>query len=299
MTRIFLLLTLLAAACSRRTEPGKAEAAVPPQPIAIRVARAETRQIERSIFVTGSLHPDESVSVSSEVAGRLEDVPADFGHSVRKGQVVARLDTRELELQRERARAALAQALARAGLSPGEESATTDSSPAIRQATAQLEDARFKYENATKLFKSGDISADRFQELEKQLQTRQATLDSARDELRTQLAAIRALRVEVKLAEKSINDATMRAPFDGAVTARLASPGQFLKENTPVLTILKAEPLRLRVDVPEPAAPFVRAGTALTFTSDAAPGASFRAVVRQINPSLDASSRSLSVEARL
>jgi RND family efflux transporter MFP subunit len=295
-----LLLALFASGCSKDGQT-KVEAASKAKiaPISVRVAVAETRPLNRAIAVTGSLLPDETVSVSSEVAGRVSEIFADFGQSVRKGDILAELDKREFNLQYERSRAALAQALARVGLDPGQEEATPETTPAIRQAKAQMEDARFKYENAARLIKTGDISQERFIELEKAFHAREAAYQAARDELRTQLASIQALRAEVKLAQKRLSDATLRAPFDGAVTARLASPGQYLRENTPLLTLVKSFPLRLRVDIPETAADEVRVGSSIAFTTGAAPGATFHAVVRELNPALDARSRSLAAEARL
>jgi RND family efflux transporter MFP subunit len=149
------------------------------------------------------------------------------------------------------------------------------------------------------LVKTGDISQERFIEIQKVYEARQAALEAARDESRTLLASVQALRAEVKLAQKRLNDATLRAPFDGSVSERLVSPGQYLKENTPILTLVKSSPVRLRVEVPESAAGALRLGSTLTFTTDAAPGDEFRAVVRQLNPALDAKSRTLMAEARL
>ncbi|MCC6858821.1 MAG: efflux RND transporter periplasmic adaptor subunit [Bryobacterales bacterium] len=298
----FALIPLVfAAGCSRQQGSVGARAATTAEtpPLEVAVRPVEVRQVEKTISVTGSLHPDETVNLSAEVAGTLARVYADFGQNVRRGQLVAELDRRELALQAERARAALQQALARVGLDPGQEEAALTSTPAIRQAQAQYEDARFKYESAERLVKSGDISRERHTELEKTLRAREAALEAARDELRTQLAVIAGLRAELKLAEKRLGDATVRAPFDGAVTGRLASPGQYLKENTPIVTIVKASPLRLRVEVPESAVSELRVGTSLSFTTDAAPGKSFHAVVRELNPALDARSRSLTAEARL
>ena len=85
----------------------------------------------------------------------------------------------------------------------------------------------------------------------------------------------------------------------GLCKEKLVSPGAYLKENTPILTLMKTDPLRLRVDLPESAAGAVRVGTSLTFTTGAAPAGTFTAVVRELNPSLDPQSRTLTVEARL
>jgi RND family efflux transporter MFP subunit len=269
------------------------------EPTAIRVAIAESRQLGRTVSVTGSLQPDETVSVSSEVGGRLAEVRYDFGQAVPKGAVIAEIDKREFLIQQERAKASLAQALARIGLDPKQEEASPESTPAIRQAKAQMEDVRFKYESAARLVKTGDISQERYIEIEKALHAREAAYEGTRDELRTQLANVQALRADVRLAEKRLADATVRAPFDGQIAARLVSPGQYMKENTPIVTLVKSRPLRLRVEIPESAASEIRPGTTLTFTTDAAPGAEFHAKVTELNPTLDARSRSLSAEARL
>jgi len=243
------LSALLATGCARRSAPVEASAKEQaPEAVAVRVATAESRQLARTLSATGSLAADETVTISSEVAGRVAEMRVDFGQSVRQGEVIAELDKREFALQLERSRAALAQALARIGLDPSQEEAAPDSTPAIRLAKAQLEDACFKYENAARLVKTGDVSQERFIELEKMCHARQAAYDAARDELRTALANIRALRAEVKLAEKRLNDATVRAPFEGSISARLVSPGQYLKDNAPIATLVKTHPLRLRVE---------------------------------------------------
>jgi len=303
MAKVVLVLCLLSfglAACASKPSPASVKAAsTEPSAVEVTVAQVETRLLERTISLTGSLHPDERIDLSAEVAGRLLRVHVDFGQTVRQGQLVAELDTREQTLQLERARASVAQALARIGLTWDQIDSRPDSTPAIRQAQAQMEDARSKFESAARLVQTGDISRERYTELEKTFRARQEALEAARDDLRTQLAAIRGWRAEMALIEKRIADARVVAPFDGAVSARMASPGQYLKENTPIVTIVKTNPLRLRAEVPESVVASVRVGTELTFTTDALPDQRFRAVVRELNPSLEARSRSLTAEARL
>jgi RND family efflux transporter MFP subunit len=296
---LFVILGLALAGCSREQKTAEAASTKPPEPLEIRTATVETRRMDKSISVTGSLHPDETVAVSAEVPGRVSNILVDFGQNVRKGQVIAELDKQELSLAVDRAKASLAQALARLGLDANQEHVRPESTPTIRQAMAQMEDAKSKYENASRLVKTGDISQERFTEIQKTYQSRQAALDAARDEVRTLLASVQGLQAEVKLAQKRLNDATVRAPFDGAVQEKLVSPGAYLKENTPILTLMKTNPVRLRVDLPESAAGSVHVGTTLSFTTDAAPGDTFTAIVRELNPSLDQKSRTLTAEARL
>lgn len=286
-------------ACGRQDTKAEAATAKQPEAIPVQTVAAQSRLLERTLSVTGSLVPDETVSVSAEVPGRVLSVNADFGQTVRKGQIIAELDKQELNLAVERSKAALAQALARLGLDPEQENERPQNTPSVRQALAQLEDARSKYDNASRLVKTGDISQERFTEIQKQFQAREALYQAARDETRTLLAQVQALKTEVSLARKRLNDATVRAPFDGSVSEKLVSAGQYLKENTPIVTLIKTTPLRLRMDVPEAGAGSVQVGTTLTFTTDAAPGAEFHAVVRELNPALESKSRTLTAEARL
>ncbi len=297
--KTYIFLFALLASCAKSPKPDASAAKKAFDPIAVKVATVEKRTTEKSISVTGTLNPDEAVTVSSEVAGRVTKINADFGQTVRKGDVVAELDQQEYEWQVERSRSALAQALARLGLTPEQSSAPPESTAAMRQARAQLEDAKSKFDSAAKLVKSGDVSQERYVEMEKSYRARQAAFDQMHDDLRTQWASIQALRAELNIAAKHRSDTIIRAPFDGIVASRAVSPGQYMKENTPIMTLVKMYPLRLRLDVPETGSGAVKIGTALTFTTDAIPNTEFRAVVRELNPTLDAKSRTLSAEARL
>lgn len=293
-----VLLAVLLAGCSKKEAPSQASAKAV-EPISIQISRAESRKVEQTISVTGELQADETVSASFEVAGRVSKIQSDFGQLVKKGAVIAELDPREYQIQVDRARALLAQALARVGLNPNQVDVTPLTSPSIRQAEAQLADAKSKYESASRLIKTGDIANERFVELEKAMQARQAALDATRDDLRTLSANVQSLKADLNLAEKRLTDTVVRAPFDGAVTEKMVSPGQYIKENTAVVKLVKSDPLRLRFDVPESATRNVRIGSVLSFTTDAASGQSFTATVRELNPSLNQNSRTLTAEARI
>jgi len=296
MKLLLITLGLLLASCGKKDAP--VQAAKPEPPLAIKTAAVDARPLDRTLQLTGSLLPDDTINAVFEIPGHINSIGVDFGQAVRKGQVLAQLDRAELTLQLERAKSAVNQALARMGLNPSQINVTPESTPAIRQALAQMEDAGTKFESAQKLYKSGDISQQRFTEMEKAFQARQAALQQTKDELRTQLASLSALRADVGLVEKRLGDTVLRAPFDAIVSARAAAPGQYVKEGATILTLVKAYPLRLRVEVPESDIASAKIGTTLTFTTDATPGTEFHAVVRQLNPTLDAKSRTLVAEAR-
>ena len=112
-----VVLALTLAACEKKlaTETKKSPSA---EVIAVKTMPAESRTVERSILITGSLQPDETASVSSEVAGRIARIHGDFGQAVKKGDVLVELETTEFQIDIDRKRAAISQALARLGLDP-------------------------------------------------------------------------------------------------------------------------------------------------------------------------------------
>ena len=290
---------LVSLGCSRSAEKTQVEAAKKSEPPQVRTAVAEQRMVDRAIAVTGALHPDDTVPISTEIQGRVARIYFDYGQSVRKGDVIAELEKTEWQIALDKSKASLAQALARIGLNPNQDDTIPTTTPSIRQAQAEYEDAKSKYESARKLVESGDIARERFVALEAAFQSRKAALDAVQDDLRMQLANLQALRADKRLIEKRLNDTVLRAPFDGQISQRMVAPGQFIKDNTPIVTLVKTWPLRLRLDVPEVATTAVRIGGLLQFSTEAIPGKTYTATITQLNPALDSRSRSLNAEARL
>jgi multidrug efflux pump subunit AcrA (membrane-fusion protein) len=228
-------------------------------PLAVKVGSRNSAG-RKTISVTGSLLPDETVTVSNEVAGRVARIHIDFGQQVRQGDIVAERQAGASASTRLHPGIAGASACSHRS-EPGQDTAVPETTPAIRQAQAQLEDARTRYESSAKLVKTGDIAGDRFVEVESPAGQRSRP-DAARHELQTALASIRC--APRSSWRRKAADATIRAPFSGQVSERIASTRQYLRENTPIITLVKTNPLRLRVDIPESAAAAVRLGTALT-----------------------------------
>src|SRR5687768_796127 len=111
-----LLLLTLMSACSgshSETTPQAQAASAPAPAVAVDTAKIEMRELQRSVEAVGTLDPNEEVIVTNQVEGIIERLFVDLGDSVRAGQVLAQLDTRELELAVQQQQAALQQELAR------------------------------------------------------------------------------------------------------------------------------------------------------------------------------------------
>src|SRR5439155_20753732 len=120
----------------------QAEDASPPAALVVETAKVESRELQRCIEAVGTLDPNEEVTVSSLVEGTVEKLFADLGDSVRAGQVIAQLDTRELELAIDQQQAALQQELARLGLADANASVDEATTSQVRQAAATFEEAK-------------------------------------------------------------------------------------------------------------------------------------------------------------
>ena len=100
-----VLLAVLLASCGKKDVPVQA-AAKPDPPLAIKTAAVDARPLDRTLLLTGSLVPDDTINVVFEVPGHINSIAVDFGQAVQKGQVLAQLDRAELTLQLDRAKSA-------------------------------------------------------------------------------------------------------------------------------------------------------------------------------------------------
>jgi membrane fusion protein, multidrug efflux system len=101
----------------------------------------------------------------------------------------------------------------------------------------------------------------------------------------------------VSLAQKALADTVVRAPFSGVVGQRLVSVGDYVTRGTKVASVLRTNPLRVELTVPEQYSTEVAIGRAVTFEVDASPGKTFTGQVRYVSPALQTDSRALIVEA--
>lgn len=284
------------ASCSKTS--GKAVDNAAPQPVSVRVLPVERKQIRRNVESVGSLFPLDEVTVSSEVEGRVEQVLVDVGDHVSAGQTIVKVVQTELQLTLDQQRASLQQARARLGLSEnGEEFEDVRSAPEVKKAAADLADAQQKYLRAKTLFEQGLLPKQSFDEAESRHNASRAAYDlsvQAVENLRAQLAQSKAA---TSLAQKKVADSMIRAPFAGQVKERSVTQGQYLKVQTPVMVIVNIDPLRVRLQVPEKMASWVKAGQEVTVSVEAYPDRTFTGKINRINPSVNQQTRSFEVEA--
>ena len=296
-TSFIIAATASAAACDRTTSAAVTKDAAPQ---AIVVAKVESHELRRAIDVVGTLAADEEVTVSSEVEGRVLRIAADLGDRVTAGQALVVLDPEKLQYRLDQQRATLGRAMARYGVADLSQALPAiERTPDVQRAAAELELAEQAFRRATELHRQKLLPQQQMDDADAALKAKKAAYESALQGSRNLRADIDSERANLKLAEASLRDATIRAPFDSYVQKRLVSQGEFVKTQTAVMSLVKVDPLKLTAEVPEKMAPWVKVGQSLTLAVAAMPGAGVTGHIARLSPAVNPQTRSFPLEGRV
>ncbi len=266
---------------------------------------AETLLIQPMTWPTivrcqGTLYADETAAVGARVAGRVAAVHADLGDAVQAGQPLVTLQSDEFELLVSQAQAQLAQARSAVGIGAEEliDRLDPDQSPPVRQQRAIWNEAKASLQRATSLLQQNAISQGEFDLAVSAEQVAEATYAAAVNSVREQLSIIGVRRVELALAKQRLEDAVIRAPFDGYVQNRRVAPGTYISAGDWVVSLVRTDPIWFRGTLPERYASQLATGQEITVRIQSMSDPVVATITR-ISPSLDLASRSLAFEARI
>jgi RND family efflux transporter MFP subunit len=279
LARLVIVLSALSivaatASCTENTAPPMAEAARS-APVAVAVAPVIGRDEPVTVEATGSFAADEVSDVAPEVSGRIVEAFVDVGQFVRVGQPLVRIQGVNASLRLDEARAAAARAEAN-----------------VRLTESQNTLARTSAERYTALLATGDVSKTLADQAKTQAETSQQEVATAR-------ASLAEAQAQLALAEKAVSDVVVAAPFEGTISARHVSPGEYVQPSTPVVTLVKVNPLRLQLAIPGVQAAQVELGQTVTTSVDAYPGKAFTGSITSVNPVITPESRSFITEVRV
>ena len=307
-------LLLLAMSCGGSKANTRTEANGPAQPAAVEVttATAIVRELPRFFEATGSLSGDEQTDVSPSMAGQVVLVAVDMGSYVKRGQTIIRLDDVDSKLrvqqgqaQVDQAKAALRQAEEKVGIRPGQ-AFDINKLPEVANARVALELAEKNLRRSERLIESGDVSRSMYDQQKAQRDQLKEQYEAALSLARQNYAAVMTARANVANAESQLNlavrsqsYANVYSPIDGYVADRPADVGEYVSTTTKVATIVKINPLRVRIDIPEQAIPAVSVGQSVSVTTSAWPDRNFSGRIARISPNVTPTSRTLTVEAEI
>lgn len=219
------------------------------------VATVSTASLVRRLPLSGSLTPLSQTTIKAKVGGELLEVRVREGQNVAKGEVLARIDTRNQQAQ---------VAAQRAGL---------------EKAKADLAIAKLNLENNQRLLEKKFIAQN-------VLDTSQSTYDAA-------VAGVKLAQAQLELAEIGLQDSTVRAPFAGTISRRLAEPGEKVSSDSPLLGLVDLTQLELQASAPASEIPSVKPGQKAQVRVDGYGEQRFEARVERINPATEQGSRSI------
>ena len=218
--------------------------------------------VEKVVTATGTLSARVTVTVGSQVTGRIQAIFVDFNSQVRKGQVIARIDSRLYKTEVDNARANVT--AARANL-------------ARAQATAR--EARLQYERDRGLSAQKVVAPA-------EVETRLATYQSAEAQVAASRAAVEQAKAALSRARTNLAYTTIVSPIDGVIVSRSVDVGQTVAAPLQAPTLFTiAEDLRkmeVHTSVAESDVGQLKVGMKANFTVDAFPDVTFRGLVKQV-----------------
>ena len=286
----------------------------PAAPIDLRVIAPSRATIPRTVRVTGTFFGDEEATIASKVSGRVVETPVDLGDRVGPDEVLVRIDPVDYTLARDERRRALAEALSRLGLAelpPESAPFDPDAVPLVRRAIVEEENARIRFERARQLAEAEQplMGPQEFSDIRTAYEVARSDVAVQRLNAQTLLALARTLEVQLRIAEQRLADTEPRAPGAGPpgsggaaarsylVAQRSVSVGDFVQVGTPLIRLVAADPVKLRVNVPERRFGEIAPGQKVTVHADSNVGGDpVRAEVSRVAPALNIETRTLPVE---
>jgi membrane fusion protein (multidrug efflux system) len=238
--------------------PTGATAPLPPLELAsVDVATVTPRALSRSLPLSGSMAPVVQATVKSKVGGEVEQVTVREGEDIKEGDVIARIDTRNLQAQYDRELAA------------------------VEKATADRDLATLNRDKNRALLEQRYISRN--------------TYESTESAYAGSLASLKLAEAQARLAKINLDDAVIRAPFSGTLAERLVEPGEKVSPDTPVVSLVDLRQMLLEAAVPAQEIPSVRIGQIARFKVGGFGDREFEGTVQRINPITANGSRAITI----
>jgi RND family efflux transporter MFP subunit len=237
--------------------PAAAVATAPLELAAVDVATIAPQTLSRSLPLSGSMSPIVQATVKSKVGGEVELMPLREGQDVREGEVIARIDTRNLQAQYDRQLAA------------------------VDRARADLDLATLNRDKNRVLLEKHYIS--------------QNTFEATESAYAGSVASLRLAEADARLAKISLEDAVVRAPFTGTIAKRHVQPGEKVSMDSTIVTLVDLRQMVLEAAVPAADIPAVQIGQAARFKVGGFGAQEFVGEVQRINPITADGSRAITI----
>jgi multidrug efflux pump subunit AcrA (membrane-fusion protein) len=277
----------------------------------VQVRAAEKKSLRPFVEAIGTLNAHDEVTVSSEVEGILKDLKVDEGTAVSREMLLAVIDDTDYNLEVKRAEGVQEAAKSRlqqlqTGARPQE---VQLAKAEVDQTLADMEKRKADMERAKRLVQDKYISAQDWDAARTAYEVAVATHKKAKENFalvvegprQEEIAQARAQldqsQAALSLARQKLGKTKILSPLAGVVRVRKVSRGEFVKNGTPLFTIIQSNPIKLRFTLAERDVGKVKGGQEVAVRLEAFPEREFKGAVTTIYPSLEEKTRTLLVEA--
>jgi RND family efflux transporter MFP subunit len=248
---------------------------MPRVPMTVELGTVTRGNVAAHLTVVGNLIGLQTVDIAPRTGGRLLSVNVQLGDRVRRGQVLAKVEDREIVEQVRAAEAA--QEVAKA---------------TIRQREADLNVAELNFERSKNLFSRQLLAKQALDDAESRYLAAVAQSDLSKAQLSQNDARLQELRI-------NLQHTSVTSPVDGFVGKRTVDPGAMVNTNTAIASVVDISRLRLVVNVVERDLKLVSAGDVAAVEVDAYPGEKFSGKIARVAPVLDPATRTAQMEVEI
>ena len=251
------------------------------------------------VTANGELFAEELTNVTNKVPGRILKLNVDMGSVVEQGDILAELEKDDYRFRVQQTEALVDQSRARLGLlNKNTDVVVPEQVAVVKEADAALREAKFILMTTTKLKEAGVVSSIEFEKANVRAQGLEARYQSAISDVMQLRSQLSERRAQLALVRQQLEDATIRAPFSGAITRKQGSIGEFLPVNAAIVTLVRQNPLRVRLGVPERQASRIRQGQPIEIRLEGA-AERFTGRVVRLSPAIEVQNRSLVIEGEI
>ncbi|MCY4672543.1 MAG: efflux RND transporter periplasmic adaptor subunit [Bacteroidetes bacterium] len=267
-------------------EDAEEDREVPEEPEAAR-APVEVMVIERGEFplraeATGHLAPWRKTEISAEIGGLILERPIEEGQRVQAGQVLMRLDDRELLIRLREAEGALLRAMADYSVQLSNTGELTETD------TTKLAEARVQLKTAEEAFAAGNLTQTELDDARRRFEAMNLLVGNQREDVAAVYTDLTQREQQVELARLQLERTRVVAPFNGRIADLEVEAGQNVGAGTTLLTLLSDNRMKVEVDVLEGDLVHIRKGASANVNVPSYSDEVFQGYVHAVNPSVDA-----------
>jgi len=273
---LFGVVCLGLSACSQKVQQEQAEKeeSAKQAPIQVPIATVQTQDLSHDLLLQGIVGPlpDHSVKVSPAMAGKLSQVFAVNGQTVKRGQLLAQLDDRHIREQLD------------------QQAATVQAAQVnLQQAQAALNFAKENLERQKNLFQAEVAAKKDILAAQNQVETEELHIQSLQSQLHSAKAGSAQIQTELALTQ-------VKSPIEGVVANRFLNVGDTVDPNTPILQIVGLQNVVINALLPADSPQQVKVGEHARIHTDAQGDTNFQATISSISPIIDRASNSIAVQ---